>query len=257
MAKVQSPMSGKHRTLNAERRTSNAEVGSTGQSPMAEYGALRQQCPTVPLRVDFAGGWLDVPRFARAGGCVVNCAIMPGVSLEHWPYHRNAGLGGSAAWAQLQGEDAVASDLVHGAGWQDPAVIRETGLCVWRSGPLPVLEIKTRGEFLQGRMGLLWMGSEHDTAKLADRERDWAAIEKAGAWGQRAVWQNDFHVLMAAVALSYELQLREGMVRLKEIPGAVGWKYCGSGHGGYALYLFDDPAARDASGLVRIEPFIH
>ncbi|WP_221175256.1 adenylyltransferase/cytidyltransferase family protein [Akkermansia muciniphila] len=31
----------------------------------------------VPLRVDFAGGWLDVPRYARKGSYVVNCAITP------------------------------------------------------------------------------------------------------------------------------------------------------------------------------------
>jgi len=41
------------------------------------------QAPTeAPLRVDFAGGWLDVPRFAREGEFVVNCAISPLVSLR-------------------------------------------------------------------------------------------------------------------------------------------------------------------------------
>ncbi|MGE9271314.1 MAG: adenylyltransferase/cytidyltransferase family protein [Verrucomicrobiales bacterium] len=34
------------------------------------------QAPTeAPLRVDFAGGWLDVPRFSRPGEFNVNCAI--------------------------------------------------------------------------------------------------------------------------------------------------------------------------------------
>src|SRR6185295_7341183 len=88
----------------------------------------------APLRVDFAGGWLDVPRFARAGAYVVNCAISPTVSLRDWPYERNAGLGGSGAWALLNGKDGVGSELDLGVGWQDPAVISETGLCVWRSG---------------------------------------------------------------------------------------------------------------------------
>jgi len=212
---------------------------------------------TVPLRVDFAGGWLDVPRFARTNGLIVNCAITPGVSLEQWPYQRNGGLGGSAAWAELNGRDAVAVDLESGAGWQDPAVIRETGLCVWRSGNHPQLEIKTRGEFLVGRMGLLWTGCGHDTAALAGRDRDWEGIEKAGKWGQRAVWQNDFSVMIAVVILSYELQMREGMATLKEIPGALAWKYCGSGHGGYALYLFETREKRDESGLLKIEPFIN
>ena len=31
----------------------------------------------APLRVDFAGGWLDVPRFARPGAYIVNCADLP------------------------------------------------------------------------------------------------------------------------------------------------------------------------------------
>ena len=43
------------------------------------------QAPTeAPLRVDFAGGWLDVPRFSRPGEFVVNCAISPLVSLRVW-----------------------------------------------------------------------------------------------------------------------------------------------------------------------------
>ena len=40
----------------------------------------------VPLRVDFAGGWLDVPTNARAGEYIVNCAISPTVSLREWEY---------------------------------------------------------------------------------------------------------------------------------------------------------------------------
>ena len=84
----------------------------------------------APLRVDFAGGWLDVPRFSRAGGLIVNCAISPLVSIRSWEYAKRSGLGGSAAWALLNGEDGVHSELNLGVGWQDPAVIAETGLCV-------------------------------------------------------------------------------------------------------------------------------
>ncbi|MEY4243233.1 MAG: hypothetical protein RLZZ245_818, partial [Verrucomicrobiota bacterium] len=93
------------------------------------------QAPTeAPLRVDLAGGWLDVPRFSRPGEYIVNCAISPLVSLREWPYEKQAGLGGSGAWALLNGRDGVESEIDLGVGWQDPAVIRETGLCVWRSG---------------------------------------------------------------------------------------------------------------------------
>lgn len=79
-----------------------------------------QQCP---LRVDFGGGWLDVPKHARQGAYIVNCAISPLVSLgepgsKEWPYHIGAGLGGSAAHALLSGKDSVQSELDLGVGWQ-------------------------------------------------------------------------------------------------------------------------------------------
>src|SRR4051812_32152139 len=102
----------------------------------------------APLRVDFGGGWLDVPRLAREGAFIVNCAISPTVSLREWPYERNAGLGGWGVGALLNGRDGIGSELDLGVGWQDPAVIAETGLCAWRSGKRPALEIKTSGDFL-------------------------------------------------------------------------------------------------------------
>jgi cytidyltransferase-like protein len=215
----------------------------------------------VPLRVDFAGGWLDVPRYARQGAFVVNCAISPTVALREWPYQRNAGLGGSGAWALLNGEDGVKAELDLGVGWQDPAVIAEGGLCVWSSGPKPELEIKTNGAILRGRMALLWTGSEHSTPAAADRPRDYEAIERASQVARRAVWNDDFDALSHATALSYQVQLAEGMNELPPGPaGAVACKYCGGGFGGYALYLFETPAARDnavhAHGLLAIEPFL-
>ncbi len=134
----------------------------------------------APLRVDFAGGWLDVPRHARDGAYVVNCAISPLVSLRDWPYEKRAGLGGSGAWALLNGADGVDSELDLGVGWQDPAVIRESGLCVWRSGPRPVLDLKRNVDMLVGRMAILWTGEEHHTPGFADDQRDYGKIEHSG-----------------------------------------------------------------------------
>lgn len=65
-----------------------------------------------------AGGWLDMPCQARQGAYVVNCAISPTVSLHDWPYAIGGGLGGSAAWALLQGRDSTQSELDLGVGWQ-------------------------------------------------------------------------------------------------------------------------------------------
>ncbi|MFZ5494388.1 MAG: adenylyltransferase/cytidyltransferase family protein [Verrucomicrobiota bacterium] len=225
----------------------------------------------APLRVDFAGGWLDVPRHARPGGYIVNCAISPTVSLREWPYERHAGLGGSGAWALLNGRDGVTSELDLGVGWQDPAIIREGGLCVWRSGPRPALEIKTDAALLRGRLALYWSGQPHCTPSLADGARDYAAIERAGRTARDAVWAGDFAGLLAAVRESYAVQRAEGMDPLPGDPASAdaalarchprAWKYCGGGFGGYAVYLFADPAARDAACLLprfrAIEPFVY
>jgi len=204
----------------------------------------------VPLRVDFAGGWLDVPKYAREGAFIVNCAITPMVSLEDWPYNKGAGLGGSAAYALLKGKDCVKSELDLGVGWQDPAVVIETGLCVWRSGKEPVLEFKANADFLKGKMALHWTGERHNTPKNVDLKRDFDLIEEAGYVGYDAVRLRDYTTLLYATQLSYEAQLKEGM---KELPdfGELAKKYCGGGWGGYALYLFD----KRPENLIHIEPY--
>lgn len=223
----------------------------------------------APLRIDFAGGWLDVPRHARAGGYIVNCAISPTVSLRAWPYERRAGLGGSGAWALLNGKDGVSSELDLGVGWQDPAIIREGGLCVWRSGPRPSLEIKTDGAMLRGRLALFWTGRGHDTPAIADSRRDYDAILQASLTARHAVWRNDLALLADAVRQSYAVQRAEGM---DPLPGdrahaelaacrPLAWKYCGGGFGGYAAYLFSSTADRDAAcrldGFRPVEPYPH
>jgi cytidyltransferase-like protein len=231
-------------------------------SPVSTSSIVRwvQAPQEAPVRVDFAGGWLDVPRFAIPGAYVVNCAVSPLVSLREWPYHRNAGMGGSGAWALLNGRDGIESELDLGVGWQDPAVIRETGLCVWKSGDRPDLELKKGGDFLRGHMAILWSGASHDTPRLASLGRNFKRIAEAGAVARYGVMLSDRALLDRAVELSYEVQLAEGMKRLPEIAGATSRKYCGGGHGGYALYLFETPEDRNAaiastSEMTPIEPF--
>ena len=219
------------------------------------------QAPTeAPLRVDFAGGWLDVPRFARPGEYVVNCAISPLVSLREWPYEKQAGLGGSGAWALLNGRDGVDSEIDLGVGWQDPAVIRETGLCVWRSGPKPVLDFKHNGDFLSGRMAIYWTGTSHDTPGIANHPRDYDRIAQSSRIARDGALHADIQKLAEAVKLYHATQLDEGMEPLPGIPGSIARKYCGGGYGGYALHLFDEPSHRDAAvsstpELRAVEPF--
>jgi cytidyltransferase-like protein len=225
----------------------------------------------APLRVDFGGGWLDVPRYARAGGYIVNCAISPTVSLRSWPYERNAGLGGSGAWALLNGHNGVNAELDLGVGWQDPAVIKETGLCVWHSGPHPVLEIKVSPDFLKGRMALYWTGASHNTPGLVSGTRDLDKVERAGRLARDAVWARSLHRLAEAVRVSYQMQREEGMQPLPgDMPGdnnvfggvtPLAWKYSGGGFGGYALYLCATQADRDQlctrPHFRPIEPFVN
>ena len=207
----------------------------------------------APLRVDFAGGWLDVPKFARGGAYVVNCSISPTVSLDKWDYEKRSGLGGSAAWAIINGHSGTLKELELGVGWQDPAVIGETGLCVWRSGKEPVLEIKRNGEMLKNAMALYWTGLEHDTPNVVDNKRPYDLIAAAGKRAAAAARDNDPAGLAEAVAMSYEAQLAEGMDQLPEINGASAKKYAGGGWGGYALYLFPDGDTR-AGALAEHEP---
>ena len=207
----------------------------------------------APVRVDFAGGWLDVPRFAKEGSFIVNCSITPKVSLHDWSYEQRSGVGGSGAWALLQGRDAVLAELSNDVGWQDPAIIMETGLCVWRSGPKPVLDIKVNPDFLMGKMALLWTGLQHETKQLANMDRDYDLLVRGGDVGREAVLAADLNLLAEAIRITHEVQLKEGMGPLPSF-GEKAKKYCGSGHGGYAVYLFDERP--ESEQWIPVEPYL-
>ncbi|MDZ4743118.1 MAG: adenylyltransferase/cytidyltransferase family protein [Verrucomicrobiota bacterium] len=218
----------------------------------------------VPLRVDFAGGWLDVPKFSRPGGRIVNCAISPLVSLNEWQYQISSGLGSSAAYAILMGSDGVGSELDCGVGWQDPVVISETGLCVWESGQKPKLLAKFDVDYLRGKMALYYTGKTRKTPALTDKIRDFDIIYRAGQIAEKACYVRDeeakIFTLGEAVNLSYEAQIKEGMDNLPVSPKAIARKYCGGGWGGYALYLFANSQDREefvtGENCVKIEPYM-
>ncbi|MCU0797964.1 MAG: hypothetical protein MUF31_18740 [Akkermansiaceae bacterium] len=144
----------------------------------------------------------------------------------------------------LNGRCGVESEIDLGVGWQDPAVIRESGLCVWRSGHTPVLDFKQSGDFLVGRMAILWTGIQHDTPGVVDFPRDYDGIERSGHVAREAVLASDIHRLAEAVSIYHGTQLAEGMEALPDIAGAISRKYCGGGYGGYGLYLFESESAR-------------
>ena len=215
---------------------------------------------SVPVRVDFAGGWLDVPKYAIKGAFIVNCAITPFVSKHNWIYEKKSGLGGSAAWAMLNGEDGVSSELNLGVGWQDPAIISETGLCAWSSGPMPALYIKSNPDFLNKKMALYFTGQDHDTPGNVDNDRDYSKIKAAGEVACHGVKERSLELISESINLSYELQLQEGMHILPDVKDALAKKYSGGGFGGYALYVFGKSKARDSfiqetPNTMAIEPY--
>jgi cytidyltransferase-like protein len=215
----------------------------------------------VPLRVDFAGGWLDVPKFSRPGSYIVNCTITPKVSLKDWPYHKGSGLGGSAAHAILEAKSGISAELAIGVGWQDPAIIKETGLCVWRSAQLPTLEVKYNPDWLSDLMLIVWTEKNHRANDYTDNARDFDAIQQAGYLAYQALKEKNILMLGEAITKSYSVQREEGMEILPDIEGSVGKKYLGAGHGGYVFYLFSNKAARDKAHHNNpkskiIEPYI-
>ena len=215
----------------------------------------------TPLRVDFAGGWLDVPKFSCPQGRIVNVAVTPQVMIDDLDKGRYSGLGGSAARSILQGVDSISSEIEAGAGWQDPAIMLETGLCVWQSGERPTLLLKVNpDQLLRGRMAIVWTGARQDgTVEIANHKRDFAKIAAAGMAAEVAVRKHSFDKLCAAVSRSYAIQCSEGMKPLPE--AGVAMKYCGAGHGGNAVYLFADADSRQqflsvTPDSMAIEPYL-
>lgn len=253
----------------------------------------------LPLRIDFAGGWLDVPRFAMEGACIVNMAISPLVTLTSrvndgttlfgqrrmvWVDPTDdvpvilvngvlvrgnvpcgSGLGTSAAWHMLNGRDADREEELQGCGWQDAAVIREGGLCVWSSGPKPHLFLRSTGAWLAGKLAIMWAGQSHGTSEAVARPRDYDGIANASTLACAAVESEDLDTLADAINQTYELQLAEGMDELPLIvPSGVrnigiASKYCGAGWGGFGVYLFETRELRDAAvaahGVMPVEPY--
>ena len=139
-------------------------------------------------------------------------------------------------------------------------MIRETGLCVWRSGPAAVLDFKRNGDFLTGCLAILWTGSPHDTPGVVNLARDYDTIARSGRLAREGALHADPYQLAAGIALYHSTQLAEGMEVLPEIPGSLARKYCGGGHGGYALYLFENAEQRGQAiattpDLRAVEPF--
>ena len=76
----------------------------------------------IPLRIDFAGGWLDVPELSREGAFIVNCTIDKFMD-DDCEFEPGAGVGGSAAYWLYKGDNTFDKESDNGVGWQDPAIV--------------------------------------------------------------------------------------------------------------------------------------
>jgi hypothetical protein len=242
----------------AQKRALCSQVGP-------HYSILPKTPPKFePVSTSSIVRWVQAPtrapRFSRPCEFIVNSAISLLVSLREWPYEKQAGLGGSGAWALLNGRDGFESELEMRVGWQDSAVIRETGLCIWRSGLTPVLDFKHNGDFLTGRMAIRWTGLPHDTPGVANLTRDFDRIAESGRIAREGALHADIHRLAESVNFYHQAQLAKGVDPLPEVSGSLARKYCGGGHGRYSLYLFEEKSTRDAAAandpdFRAIEPF--
>ena len=111
-------------------------------------------------------------------------------------------------------------------------------------------------------MALWYTGIPHDTATLANKTRDIERIKKISEIARMGGLNKNIHILSLAVFLTYQEQLKDGM---QEVPylnskGILAAKYCGSGHGGYVLYIFETQEDRDNhvkedKNFISIEPY--
>ena len=109
-------------------------------------------------------------------------------------------------------------------------------------------------------MAIYWTGAPHDTPSFVNLERDYDCIAESSRIARDGVLKADLTLLAEGITLYHATQLDEGMATLPEITGSIARKYCGGGHGGYALYLFPDSITRDSavasvSELRAVEPF--
>ena len=217
---------------------------------------------TYRLRVDFAGAWLDSPNCHNEDSFMVNCTVDIPVSVNQWDVEIEAGLGGSTAYYWLNNRSAYETEK----GWQDPVVIEETGLCSWRAFPkskikeTSFLEHKVNPRFLEGKMALIYTGKKKPQTDSINFERDLELMAQAGCIGNEGVRQMSIPILQLAIDTHYRAQLDEGMKPLPFFKNSKR-KYCGSGHGGYAVYLFNEESDREKfldeyKDAFPVEPYI-
>ena len=213
----------------------------------------------IPLRLALGGGWLDVPKLSIPGSHLVTCTInLFYKENENEFYQYGSGLGCSAARAIANGKDPYISEYKMGVGWQDPAAIQETGLCAWKSGNNPTLEVKMNPNFIDDRanIGLHWTGKEHNSKDIVNIKRDYDLIQLAGEQSYRGVINRNINLIISAIHTTYKAQLKEGMEPLPNF-NEICKKYCGSGWGGYSMYLFNKSKDIIPKQMIKVNTYMY
>lgn len=190
----------------------------------------------LPIRINFAGSWLDSPAHAVDGAFVVNCTVHP---------------------AALDDGSAVFNPKVCKVGWQETALLAETGLCVWRSGDRPVLESKHNPDWLCGLLALQRLLPQLKAEELVHMPRNYAERAEASRIAAKAASERNVTKLAEAVNMEHNAELEEGFSPVPSALNALAYKYAGTS--GYAVYLFSDRISRDrfcSTGAVPVEPYI-
>lgn len=241
--------------------------------PHRSTTALRE-CPTVPFRLDLAGGWLDQPFVSKHHpGAVVNCCLEP---LEE--YQTRSGLASStrAAAMRMWGPKLPAGEredlakmlfacenppgTIDVAGSQDAIGVVYPGVNrMAYHGKYWPEEITTSLEpavihFLESHVQLLATDPRGADVSILSRTR----IDSAGAkrlayaaddcWN--AIFAQDGAALGGAVTRSFDAQvamfpnmmnddLRSAIEAHRE--RVLGYKVAGAGGGGYLVLISPDP----------------
>lgn len=224
----------------------------------------------VPTRIDFAGGWSDVPDFAaREGGAVLNAAIDhyvegtakwddEGLHIEYRlnvppDSHLGTSSASNLAWLELihgltgkamrpadRAEQAYALETAIGnkGGKQDhyAAALGEVG----SSEDSGELHEQVWRRFADGDLHI------RDCLRaIRDSVRPATEALKAGDWSGLGIELTRNRELVRSLGGGAVTGAMDAMFSARERAGAPGAKGCGAGSGGYLLFLAGD-GRRDA-----------
>jgi D-glycero-alpha-D-manno-heptose-7-phosphate kinase len=163
----------------------------------------------APTRIDFGGGWTDVPPYPETdGGFVCNVAITryATVQIRATPATTTARDRGSAIGAQSREDDRLVAAAVGRAGVRGADVVLQSDFPIGAG----LGGSSAAGVALQGALAL-WRGEAPlaDRARLAERSRDVEVVDLGVAGGRQ-----DHYAAAFGGALALRFDERVGVQRI-------------------------------------------